>query len=186
MLFSRQGAKPRSRQEELTRPLCAFATWRLCVPQQPAPSRGNAGFKRDSDGPVDDNAAMKLPQLHLRDLFWLVLVISLGLGWWVHVRRLQSDAVRVQRDLILQADYVQQFVSVLTKLGCEIPPDSDPRCSNGGPYTRIFVPDGIQKLTGCVSFTLSGPRDQLQRTLDGEFGRDYGKLRASDPQRAIQ
>src|SRR4051812_44131390 len=26
---------------------------------------------------------MKLPQLHIRDLFWLVLVVALGLGWWV-------------------------------------------------------------------------------------------------------
>ena len=24
---------------------------------------------------------MKLPQLHLRDLFWLVLVVAMGLGW---------------------------------------------------------------------------------------------------------
>jgi hypothetical protein len=26
---------------------------------------------------------MKLPQLTLRDLFWLVLVIALSLGWWL-------------------------------------------------------------------------------------------------------
>lgn len=26
---------------------------------------------------------MKLPQLHLRDLFWLVLVAAVGCGWWV-------------------------------------------------------------------------------------------------------
>jgi hypothetical protein len=25
---------------------------------------------------------MKLPQLSLRDLFWLVLIVALGLGWW--------------------------------------------------------------------------------------------------------
>ena len=26
---------------------------------------------------------MKLPQLHLRDLFWLVLVVALAVGWWI-------------------------------------------------------------------------------------------------------
>ena len=26
---------------------------------------------------------MTLPKLHLRDLFWLVLVIALSLGWWL-------------------------------------------------------------------------------------------------------
>ena len=29
---------------------------------------------------------MKLPQLHLGDLFWLVLVVALGLGWWIEHR----------------------------------------------------------------------------------------------------
>ena len=30
---------------------------------------------------------MKLPQLHLRDLFWLVLVAAVSCAWWVeHVR----------------------------------------------------------------------------------------------------
>lgn len=27
---------------------------------------------------------MKLPQLHLRDLFWLVLVAGLAVGWWAN------------------------------------------------------------------------------------------------------
>ena len=26
---------------------------------------------------------MKLPRFSLRDLFWLVLVAAMGLGWWV-------------------------------------------------------------------------------------------------------
>jgi hypothetical protein len=31
---------------------------------------------------------MKLPQLSLRDLFWLVLVCAMGLGWWIDRTRL--------------------------------------------------------------------------------------------------
>lgn len=33
--------------------------------------------------PARYDGAMKLPQHHLRDLFWLTLVIGLGLGWWI-------------------------------------------------------------------------------------------------------
>jgi hypothetical protein len=45
---------------------------------------------------------MKLPQLSLRDLFWLVLVCALGLGWWVERNRLQSrhqaEKIRINAD----------------------------------------------------------------------------------------
>jgi hypothetical protein len=37
---------------------------------------------------------MKLPQLTLRDLFWLVVVSALAIGWWLEYRRrdpLQPD-----------------------------------------------------------------------------------------------
>ena len=37
---------------------------------------------------------MKLPQFSLRDLFWLVLVCALAVGWWVErlrVHRLERD-----------------------------------------------------------------------------------------------
>jgi hypothetical protein len=109
----------------------------------------------------------------LREMLLLTVIAAVGLGWWVHVRRLNSEARKVQSDLLTQADYVSQFFSVLTRLGCEIPQDSDPRCANGVPYTRVFVPQKLQLQTGCISFTLSGPRDELQRTLDGEFSEKY-------------
>ena len=37
---------------------------------------------------------MKLPQLSLRDLFWLVALVAMGCGWWVEwnkSRQLRSD-----------------------------------------------------------------------------------------------
>jgi hypothetical protein len=111
----------------------------------------------------------------LRELVLLVSLVAMGLGWWVHVRWLESQRKAVERDLLMQADFVSQFVSVLKQLGCEIPPDSDPRCASGGPYTRIFVPQPMQLLTRCISFTLSGPRSELQRTLDGEYGQRFRK-----------
>ena len=105
----------------------------------------------------------------IRDLVWLTVLVAMGLGWWVHTRRYESEKRRLQTDLLMQADYVDQFVSVLKNLGCEIPPDTDPRCASGGPYTRIFFPAYVTHQTGMLSSTLSGPRDQLQRNLDGEF-----------------
>jgi hypothetical protein len=38
---------------------------------------------------------MKLPQLTLRDLFWLVALVAMGCGWWVEstgLRRQLRDA----------------------------------------------------------------------------------------------
>ena len=86
---------------------------------------------------------------------------------------MEAELAATQSDLLYQADYVDQFVSCFKNLGCEIPPDSDPRCAGGGPYTRIFYSDAITKATGGVSATLSGPRSELQRTLDGEYGTRY-------------
>ena len=34
---------------------------------------------------------MKLPRLSLRDLFWLVLVCAMGLGWWGDHNRLVDE-----------------------------------------------------------------------------------------------
>lgn len=31
---------------------------------------------------------MKLPQLHLRDLFWLTVVVAFGCAWWIERRSL--------------------------------------------------------------------------------------------------
>ena len=112
----------------------------------------------------------------IANLIWFVFGgFWMGLGWWLHAQRSATEKRRLQRDLLCQADFVDQFVSVITQLGCEIPPDSDPRCANGGPYTRIFVPTELQNYffsqgkSAPQSFTLSGPREELQRNLDGEF-----------------
>jgi hypothetical protein len=33
----------------------------------------------------------KLPQLTLRDLFWLVALVAMGCGWWVRERQFRRD-----------------------------------------------------------------------------------------------
>ena len=38
---------------------------------------------------------MKLPKLHLRDLFWLVLVVALGCAWWLERERQTSELKRL-------------------------------------------------------------------------------------------
>lgn len=47
----------------------------------------------DADIPVN------LPQLHLRDLFWLVLLAALGIGWWCDRQSLQAENDRGQERL---------------------------------------------------------------------------------------
>jgi len=116
---------------------------------------------------------LSLLRFTLRDMFWVTLVTALGLGWWVHARQLRAELASTQSDLLYQAEYVDQFVSCFKNLGCEIPQDDDPRCARGGPYTRIFFPDFVTKATGMLSSTCSGPRSELQRTLDGEYGVKY-------------
>jgi hypothetical protein len=34
---------------------------------------------------------MKLPQLSLRDLFWLVALVAMGLAWWVREQQLRHE-----------------------------------------------------------------------------------------------
>jgi hypothetical protein len=53
---------------------------------------------------------MKLPKLHLRDLFWLVLVCALAVGWWVEhrARSQEAHASRGKQELQLVVDRLSQ------------------------------------------------------------------------------
>jgi hypothetical protein len=106
----------------------------------------------------------------LRDVFWAILVVAMGLGWWLHVQKMNQEMARVQSDLLYQADFVDSLVKVVQGLGCEIPPDTDPRCAAGGPYTRVFYPGPLAREFNIVSTTITGPRSELQRAIDQEFG----------------
>jgi hypothetical protein len=39
---------------------------------------------------------MKRPTFHLRDVFWLVLVVAIGLGWWMDQDRIRREVQRLQ------------------------------------------------------------------------------------------
>lgn len=43
---------------------------------------------------------MKLPQLALRELFWLMLVVGFGLGWWMDHRRIETNSERLTAALV--------------------------------------------------------------------------------------
>jgi hypothetical protein len=109
---------------------------------------------------------MSMIHFTLRDLFWATLVVGLGLGWWLHVRRLERELASTQSDLLYQADLVYTFADVLTQLGCEM------RESNW-PSTGIFYSEKMRRFeTGMLSST-QVPREQLQRALDDEFGKRF-------------
>ena len=44
---------------------------------------------------------MKLPQLSLRDLFWLVALVAMGCGWWVDRWRLTRERDRIEVELMM-------------------------------------------------------------------------------------
>lgn len=41
---------------------------------------------------------MKLPQLSLRDLFWLIALVAMGCGWWVDRSALRAEFKRFQQE----------------------------------------------------------------------------------------
>jgi hypothetical protein len=109
------------------------------------------------------NRSLPMFRFSIREKLLVTLVVGLALGWWLHARRLQSD-------LLYQADLVDSFAYALVDLGCEIPEGT-------GPHTKIIVPEVFHSYarekgkSASLSFTTSVPREQLQRTLNGEFNR---------------
>ena len=55
---------------------------------------------------------MKLPQLHLRDLFWLVALVGMGCGWWVDRQQTSRTMIKVERfrNLEATADRMAYFI----------------------------------------------------------------------------
>lgn len=58
------------------------------------------------------NAAMALPKLNLRDLFWLVVVVALSIGWWAdRVKLLRQIATRERSEAFL-VDRLRAHLSI--------------------------------------------------------------------------
>ena len=55
---------------------------------------------------------MKLPQLSLRDLFWLLLVCALAVGWCVERGRVRQSEARNQRLQALSLEYAEAMLRV--------------------------------------------------------------------------
>jgi hypothetical protein len=75
-------------------------------------------------------AAMKTPQwlkLSLRDLFWLILVVGMGLGWYRDTRR-ERDVRQFLSALDFLATYdpPHGIVTSLTRHGVEYRIDAEP------------------------------------------------------------
>lgn len=106
----------------------------------------------------------------IRDLAWLTIVAAMGLGWWLHSQRQEARSRQLQADLVAQADLVDQFISVVTDLDCEVQSPTEE-------YAKVLVPQSLQghfhsQGRGApISFTLSAPRWALKRNIEGEFDR---------------
>lgn len=60
---------------------------------------------------------MKLPQLSLRDLFWLVLVCALGVAWWIEHRQRVAEAQEHAHDRDLIRSLHEMTQSLMDSLG---------------------------------------------------------------------
>ncbi len=56
---------------------------------------------------------MKIPQLHIRDLFWLVALVAVSCGWWVDHTRTSI----AHRRYLYCKDVAEEYQSKLRKLG---------------------------------------------------------------------
>jgi hypothetical protein len=43
---------------------------------------------------------MTLPKLNLRDLFWLVVVVAMGMGWWTERSNLKANLATASTDIV--------------------------------------------------------------------------------------
>lgn len=64
---------------------------------------------------------MKLPQLSLRDLFWLVALVAMACGWWVD----RSRATAMQQEAELWFDRAATLRRELLYRGTDIRFDDD-------------------------------------------------------------
>ena len=74
---------------------------------------------------------MKLPKLHLRDLFWLVLVCAVAVGWWIERGRPKRESEMWQRN----AAYWRRNAEQLAKDIRDRYDDPDPIIFDGVPPT---------------------------------------------------
>lgn len=56
---------------------------------------------------------MALPKLNLRDLFWLVVVVALGLGWTADAAKRSNQLIQAQWDQNKAWEYVYKLQSDL-------------------------------------------------------------------------
>lgn len=69
---------------------------------------------------------MKFPQLHLRDLFWLVLVVAMGCAWW-RERILSMQLPEFRRKVSQGQRELSQAYDALARAEKELPLTIDER-----------------------------------------------------------
>ena len=100
---------------------------------------------------------MKLPKLSLRDLFWLVLVCALAVGWWVErarateLREVAAQAERYKRGMVALVAAIENESYL-----CRVTPGLD---AAGEDHWAVVLirPDGSSKTTQDVPGRLDFP-----------------------------
>ena len=74
---------------------------------------------------------MKLPQLTLRDLFWLVALVAMGCGWWASELRWRGYARSQQQELVRHAENVEWLTTYLREQNFDLSFNEDGTMSVG-------------------------------------------------------
>jgi hypothetical protein len=53
---------------------------------------------------------MPLPKLNLRDLFWIVVVVAMGLGWWADSRQKNSRYKKLESESDARYQFLREQV----------------------------------------------------------------------------
>jgi hypothetical protein len=64
------------------------------------------------------DGGMKIPRLHLRDLFWLTVVVAVAIGYWMQrseITRLRSEITDLEASTAMIMDMLEQTTDALAE-----------------------------------------------------------------------
>jgi len=97
---------------------------------------------------------MKLPKMALRDLFWLVALIGVALGWWIERRQLLRNIDLLSAEFIQGELLPQDLAEISALVAAET---SEPILS-----IRMIAKDSAEVETGFVYGPLNGGGDSFK------------------------
>ena len=87
---------------------------------------------------------MKLPQLHLRDQFWLTLVVAMCCAWWVDHFRISQERADLKRQQEAYAKDFEELISISDSVQKSVEALDGERAKLGMEPVNIFPLGGVK------------------------------------------